>query len=608
MKYSEKSSNSSKQSEAALLKLFQELDVDGNESISRDELLDQIEDDHPKLLRLLRETKVDDSEGALSLFDKIEDNDDENISFEEFKKFFGEAFEGLFSTTDDADAQSNTTRAKGRNLPQTVKTKFVIQRCQNEQKQKWESIYRGSATSHRVLGLQPGKPYRFRILTISADGVESAPSDAVVIFTTLETPEPPKLSSQSPPTSTTIRLRWSGQAAVGGGSGTAGSTEGSRGASRKEETEKILSEWTNTEADDGGVNIRAAFARYDLDKDGTINLRPEFKLLLEDLGIPAGDDKLMRAFNQFDENQDGHISLDEFTNWFNGTQRTWVLKRDEGVTNPLSTAALNPPTLTKRIYRDRRRQYEVKGLAPNTLYHFALRATSATCQSALSRPVAYMTAPGRPSAPAIVKRSSTSITVRWHAGENGAARYRLQVKFVELLSDAIAGGSRQGQHTTSLSSSTSSSRKQWKTVFEGSETIGAALDLLPDAVYRLRLVALNLMGNESEPSDVSQTHTYRRRECPTLRPSNAHEHFTIDVDHSIIVGDTILFTERLYKSEEGKLLNDAQNSLNVSTTSISSRRILNASVASYMSQRGYNIGERTIAANVVRIIHNRSGN
>jgi Ca2+-binding EF-hand superfamily protein len=615
MKYAEKSSDSSKQSELALRQLFQELDIDGNGDISRDELLEQIEDSHPKLLRLLRETKVqgdggDGSEGGkgLSLFDRIEDNDNESISWEEFRNYFGEAFEGLFSGEATSSATgANSTRRKGKNIAQTVKTKFLVQKCRNEQKQIWETIYRGSATTHRVLGLQPGKPYRFRILTISAEGVESAPSNAVVMFTTLETPEPPRLSSQSPPTSTSIRLRWSGQAAVGGGSGTAGSTEGSRGASKKQETEKILSEWTNAESDDGGVNVRAAFARYDLDKDGTINLRPEFKLLLEDLGIVADDQKLHAAFEQFDENKDGHISLDEFMNWFNGGQRIWVLKHDRGVLNPLNITSYESPALVKEVYRDRRRQYEVLGLSPNTLYHFGLRATSATCQSSLSAPAAYMTAPSMPSAPVIVRCSASSMTVRWHPGQNGAARYRLQVKFVESLADAIAGGS--GHVNSVTGSAYGSSSKQWKTAFEGSETIATAVDLLPDAVYRLRLIALNAMGNESEPSDVSQAHTFRRGESPKMRPSNAHEHFTVEFDRGVIVGDTILFTERLFKSDDGRLLNDARNGLNASVCSVASvnRRSMNASMASNMSQRGYNIGERTVAASVTRIIYNRNG-
>jgi hypothetical protein len=213
-----------------------------------------------------------------------------------------------------------------------------------------------------------------------------------------------------------------------------------------------------------------------------------------------------------------------------------------------------------------------------------------------------------PSAPVIVQCSVSSITVRWYPGENGATRYRLQVKFVELLADAIGGESRQGSHMirSTASGGGGSSSKEWKTAFEGSDTMATALELLPDAVYRLRVVAVNAMGDESEPSDVSQAHTYRRGENLKMKPSNAHEHFTIEFDRGVLVGDTILFTERLFKSEDGRLLNDVHNSLNASVASVN-RRSMNASVASHMSEGGYNIGERTVAANVVRIIQNRNG-
>jgi Ca2+-binding EF-hand superfamily protein len=55
---------------------------------------------------------------------------------------------------------------------------------------------------------------------------------------------------------------------------------------------------------DTGVSVETAFAKYDKDHSGFIDIK-ELALLLSDLGVQVTEERLSDAFAEFDKNGDG---------------------------------------------------------------------------------------------------------------------------------------------------------------------------------------------------------------------------------------------------------------------------------------------------------------
>ena len=132
-------------------------------------------------------------------------------------------------------------------------------------------------------------------------------------------------------------------------------------------------------------------------------------------------------------------------------------------------------------------------------------------------------------------------------------------------------------------------------MYNGFENTHRVSGLLPKSGYLFRVKGLNVRGiaGETSGSGPNERHALCRTETSRpMLPRNADEMFTIECTGDVVVGDTILFTERLYIGRDGKLLTSA-NPLT-----------FNTSVETPMSSKpdnrlGRYIGERTIAA-VVR--------
>ena len=80
----------------------------------------------------------------------------------------------------------------------------------------------------------------------------------------------------------------------------------------------ILAAWSGVkdkkilgDVDEDGVNLRAQFERYDVDRNGYID-RSEFAGLLKDLGSRSVGWKLEDAFAEMDLDASGKITFDEF--------------------------------------------------------------------------------------------------------------------------------------------------------------------------------------------------------------------------------------------------------------------------------------------------------
>lgn len=131
----------------------------------------------------------------------------------------------------------------------------------------------------------------------------------------------------------------------------------------------------------------------------------------------------------------------------------------------------------------------------------------------------------------------------------------------------------------------------WVKYFEGHDNFVRVSGLLQNSVYYFRVTAVNAADEAGDPSDKV---VCRTAPTPALVPSNADKFFTIECTGDVVVGDTILFTERLYVTKDGKIT----PSENMTTFTRSGRP--ETSQPGGSKSTGQYIGERTIAAHVLK--------
>ncbi|GMF26584.1 unnamed protein product [Phytophthora lilii] len=611
-----------------LEEVFREADADGNGRISRDEFMEEIERRKPKLVAFLQQTtaaaSTSETGGAppLSVFDAIETDDNESISWDEFLRFF----HGVLDLSDTASRSSRGSKAPSRSSQSSRRSltgstssrsllksskrsnksstststcRYILKQCSNESAGEYVEIYRGAAPKFEVLGLHSGTTYQFRVQAVNAEGRASLHSEPVVVNTLLPTPAPPSVNStalESAVQSNLVQLRWA--VANARPSLSPAALRAPNGAD--DQVSRLLKEWAQeTSLDDGAVDFKARFDRYDADGSGYLEL-PEFQTLLSELGVPPTPERLAAYLAAFDLDSDGKISFAEFARWWTQPDVHYVLKRDsgcrDGEEDDAQTTALSKADEMRLVcYRGSEATAIVSGLEPNTRYRFRLRVVGAHASSALSEALTICSAPSAPTCVGRVDVGHDSALVRWHPGPGGAARFAVDCKLIETLS------SRPG--------SANDGPSEWRRVYEGREPLAYIRDLQPETVYRLRVFSINSDGIASAQSMVSQLCTTskedaQRRARLARRPAGAADYFTIECgpeEGDLVLGDTVLFSERLMRRTV-----DA-----IDRYSKPSSGLAQASIYSVTSSTGgaEAIGERTVAAKVVGISrHPRHGN
>ncbi|GLE00684.1 hypothetical protein PINS_up009472 [Pythium insidiosum] len=614
-----------------LRQVFDDADTNGDGVISRDELMEEIERRKPRLLEFLQRTTLPPSATGgvpLSVFDAIETDDNETISWEEFQRFFHSS---CCREEDDApsDASNNdrprkpsararatssassSASASGNSFGSRESTgvstcRFVLKQCTNEARGEYVEIYRGQKTTFTIHGLASGSTYQFRVQAINDEGLSSLHSPAVVVNTLLATPPPPSLvETPSTLSATCLRLRWATASAKPSLSHEAIQSRSrasakASGGSNNDEITRILKEWAQeTALDDGSVDFRAKFDHYDADKSGFIEL-PEFQTLVEELGVAATPERMAAYLEEFDRDGDGKVSFEEFQRWWTKTDVQYVLKRDAGSSASSSVSNDTATAMSVVCYRGKDTAATVSGLSPNSEYRFRLRTVSSHSSSQLSDALVVCTPPEAPTCPGIISVLATGVSICWYPGRNGAAKFQVECKYIETLP------SPSGSTSTKAAGS-----EGWTRAYEGTDTLATLTDLAPNSVYRLRVFAFNRTGYRSEQSTVAQLCTLtrdeeRRRGLPGLRPALAAELFTIEccADGDIVAGDTILFSERLVRTEQGKVVSEtelqptARGASSLATSSVYSTTSY-ATVA--LGGGSEQIGERTVAARVVSV-------
>jgi Ca2+-binding EF-hand superfamily protein len=604
-----------------LEQVFNEADVDGSGSLSRDELMEAIEQKHPRLLRFLQQCKIGTDSGsgeALSVFDRIETDDSEELSWEEFRGFFNSATE--------QSAKYTRENIDG--------TKYVLKRCVSEADQEYVEVYRGAQTVYTVHDLQPGHTYQFRVQRLNRDGIPSKHSAPTVIQTLLPTPAAPTVVGH--PGCQALRLKWAGVSSRGVGGP---QVEVQKGGRAKEQIHQMLTEWTQADEDgDGGLDLKRKFEKcleeYDTDNNGVLD-KKEFAELLRGLGVNPTEARVREAFEMIDTDQSGSVNFKEFKEWWSKDSVTYVLKRDGGLSEEQlaqlgDEANKHGGVFKTTCYRGTSKQYEVLGLQPNTLYHFRIRHCASTSDSTLSKAVEVMTAPLPPSRPAVIASGVNWIDLKWHPRGSKAHRYTVQIKFVEQLPSS--SGSRP--NTTRRAKGKSSKQAwgedgvesedpKWITAYEGPAPMclvrsSSDCAMVANSVYRVRVQAVNRLGGRSDWSQVIQTDTLERGTEVTLKPQNADRSFPIECsEHAdVVVGDTLLFTERLFVDPDTKrelkpsAVGSAQHAMpgGGGKTGETARYNPNLSVSSagggggmadYAAAGAEYLGQRTVAARVI---------
>jgi hypothetical protein len=263
------------------------------------------------------------------------------------------------------------------------------------------------------------------------------------------------------------------------------------------------------------------------------------------------------------------------------------------------------------VYRGTKCGRTVGGLLPNTLYHFRLRYCGSKCNSDISNPLVVMTTPLElRSAPILISVTSSMARVKWYPSKFGAYKYVVQMRGMDSASASRIS------NATDLAANNSEldglpCEKGWTTVFSAFENNWTSSALASDAEYEVRVIGLNCQGTPSKPSPTLSFRTLPRDvNSSAVTVKNASARFTIDCTHDIVVGDTILVTERIFSVPDGHggTGGDGASLADKLKGSVAGSKALGASVSrmsvnkstASIATAGRFLGERTSACHVVK--------
>lgn len=320
-----------------LKSIFTNADTDNSGSVNREELAAALDDSgkgscslelRAYLLKVASKIGLDVTQGYFALFDMIEGDDDGTLSWKEFENFFmssgwassssvmgGGSVRGSVTSLHTTATITNDNK---KSMDATSGLTYVLERCKNEFLGDYSEEVRTGAGQSVVHRLEPGVSYRFRVYAVNVDGVRGPSSPSVVVHAMLEVPVAPVVVLRNIG-SRGVSLTWKRR-------------EQAISSTRDKATvQRMLGDWAGTHGeDDGGVSIETAFARYDRDHSGTIEI-DELELLLNDLGVEASEERLREAMASFDTNIDGVISFEEFGLWWRRDEVSYTIKRSDAI-------------------------------------------------------------------------------------------------------------------------------------------------------------------------------------------------------------------------------------------------------------------------------------
>lgn len=423
----------------------------------------------------------------------------------------------------------------------------------------YQQVYAGAEPRCSLSSILPGESLQLRLVHArKADNYQcSRMSEPLLVHVPLKRPAAP-LAAEGKISTDGARVSWS--------------LQDSEASNR--DWEGVVKTWTK---DAGGVasgvneaTIRKMFLRYDMDGNGMIE-GGEVERLLGDLGVTGSKSGREYALAALDRSGDGRISYKEFAQWLTSQMRSAVLlHKVKGKDKRWET-----------VYRGVETEVDVAGLEANTVHCFAIQIEMHRVSSAISPMLEVMTAPEIPQQPIAVQVGAKQCWVKWYAGHGGAERFSLEMVQVERLS----GSSDEGRPNLGV----------WKEVYNGKRSICLVEGLEESSVYRMKVKAVNRKGLSSAASLPSQIVTMGPNESleKLQGKANAAAYFEIECTGDVVVGDTILFSERVFRrSRDGSASKSLPSTSTLSQQSISSLGRMKSSAQEFVC-------ERTVAAQVL---------
>ena len=428
----------------------------------------------------------------------------------------------------------------------------------------FEEVYTGCETQFVVKDLPAGQCVQFCVKAVNDDGEASMPSRLVLVNTLMDRPAAPRLSGPEGSNSFTagrpneLQLNWaeyispatqvrSTDAPVVGAASLATSLRRSRGDplaaegkdapltdTRAQRRMFEVEAWANdglaAQSNVGVDTMHDTFDRFDRDRNGTID-KSELGELLKEFGSPCDADSVASLLEALDADRSGSVSFEEFAQWYDQHEVTYVVKRDAGTpgTTIYDVLGIPPPagdpaiadaggtvaTMKKAggfvttVYRGSSRRCDMADLLPNTMYRFVIRHLSHRSSSPLSRSLMVMTPPEPPTEPIVIAVTDRRVTLKWYPGRGGAHRYVVyaapvgQALSEQRLNSSSSSSSRSGRGAKGGkggkgSGSGRGSGPQWSKVYEGAENVCILDRLDAGTVYQFCAVALNRAMWEKE--------------------------------------------------------------------------------------------------------------
>lgn len=563
----------------------------------------------------------EDLGSAVSLLDALDlaarDEAGGDVQWPEVRAFLLRAAEGSVA--------GSSARGKAPS-PSTTQVRYNIEQCVSVTAGQWVKVLSTKFSFATIPALDSGQAYRFRIVAVNANGLESKKSPSAIATTLLETPPPPRLAPcrPRPDGSACLKLCWDPAAVFGIGL--------PQREQRKQAIDRILSSWTREGADDeGAVSLAAAFRRQPsyrgpggapggapdgpdggTGEAGEVIAGKDVGGLLRDLGLEPSEAKKAELLDRT-LSEGGTVTLADAKKWWTSEGVVYEVRKDAG--SPLEVKGAPPATRSKDVsilcYRgsseDGPASCVVAGLEPSTHYCFTLRVRTARSSSAPSKVLYAVTPPAPMDRPVVIESEPRSVALKWYPGRNGAHKYLVECRLVEAL---------DWERDRAVEAAQAKLRAAgWRVVYEGRDNTarllvagGAAATsgegLLPNSVYHCRVTGLNdSCGAPSEPTLLRTAG--RAGQNPllglssrVLKPTNAHEHFTVECRGDVVVGDTIICTEQLFVGPDGRLAKPKiktatfkSGKFNGAGSAVAARAVAEGSVF---------VGERTVAAVVVK--------
>jgi len=435
---------------------------------------------------------------------------------------------------------TGTTRESGKGLGNVGLLKEPISHLEI-----YETLYRGSEPNCILTGLEPEKTYQFRVVKLQypkepetgkggsgniAPPVVSRMGPALIVNMPAVAPPAPRIKDTI--SADSVTLHW----------GRPDLDKIKRKSKAKESIDAKRDDWNHAidqwardeeEEEQGGVSaatIRKMFMRYDANADGFMDAE-ELTDLFQDLGLRSCGAVFEESVQELDSNNDGKITYQEFAAWWTKQKPLYVLlHRKEPEEGTFTAWSL--------VYRGEHPETRVTNLEPNMRHHFALQVEMKRNASAISSSVLVFTAPETPSQPVVIESGPKHCRLKWYPGARGAFKYVLEAFQVEKLPEGSLGPSKTGQVDKNGT---------WEQIFDGKSNVAMLSSLQPSTVYRLRVRALNKEGISSTPSLPAQFATAITRKSVNRLVSrkNAANYFRIECTGNLVVGDSILFTERV---------------------------------------------------------------